>query len=118
MGEYLRVVPVVLYQDPLLLVVHFERFFAHGKVREVKLLLHDDLVEIDHRTFAVNQDRFTKARGFADCNTTGLHKVHLFGLKHGTLNRLPVGVAIESKHNDNIVDKLRLTAFEKLTKVA
>ena len=96
LSEDLRVAAIIFDQDPLPLAVHLERVFAHGEELEVQLLLHDDLIEIDHGTFAVNQDRFTKARGFADCNTAGLHKVHLFTLKHRTLDRLPVGVTIES----------------------
>ena len=115
--EDLRVVAIVLDQDHLLLAVHLERVFAHGEELEVELLLHDDLIEINHGAFAINQDRFAKARGFADCNTASLHKVHFFALKHGALDRLPMCVAIESKHDNDVVDKLRLTAFKEITEV-
>ena len=116
-SEDLRIVTIVFDQDHLLLAVNLERVFAHGDELEVKLLLHYDRIEVDHGTFAVNQDRFAKARGFADCNTASLHKVHLIDLKHGALDRLPVGEATKSKHDNDIVDKLRLQAFKEITEV-
>ena len=100
------VVPVIVDLHEFLSLIQLEGVLAHCDKFKVKLLLHEDLVEIDGTAFAVDYDRLLEARWFADCDASSLDKVDLRALVHRSLNDLTVTIAIKLQHDHDVVNEL------------
>ena len=116
-GENGRVVSIVVDSDHFCLSVDLERVAANRHEFKVKPLLHEDLIEVDRTTFAIDDNRLSETRGFTNCNAPGLNEVYLGALIHRGLNDLTMAEVVESQKHNDIVYELLITVLENGVKI-